>query len=85
VKVDGISLVSGTNYNIIASTGTLIELMETYLNTLTAGTKDLTIEFYGGVSISDTFTVISAPQCTNGATNYPTCNNNLTPPSGGSS
>ncbi|MDR2541259.1 MAG: hypothetical protein LBD11_05890 [Candidatus Peribacteria bacterium] len=84
MKVDGIFLVSGTDYNIIDSTGTLIELTETYLNTLIAGTKNLTIEFYGGVNINDAFTILSAPQCTNGATNYPACNNQ-TPPSGGSS
>jgi hypothetical protein len=79
VKVGNATLTSGTDYTIIDSTGTTIALTNAYLESLSAGIKNLTVEFYGGVKVADTFTITN-PSCTNGATNYPACNNNQTPP-----
>ncbi|MDR2523971.1 MAG: GDSL-type esterase/lipase family protein [Candidatus Nomurabacteria bacterium] len=59
VKVNGTTLTNGTDYT--ASEGsTVIELLNSYLNTLGAGTYTLSVQFAGGVWVDTTFTISAA-------------------------
>jgi hypothetical protein len=86
VIVSGTVLTSGTDYTLTEGS-TIIMLEDDYLKDLSAGNYTLTASFYGGVNVNSTFTIVDAPipQCTNGATNYPACNNNqiISPTSSG--
>jgi lysophospholipase L1-like esterase len=56
VKVDDVELTADEDYT--ASEGsTVIELLNSYLNTLGAGTYTLSVEFAGGVWVDSTFTI----------------------------
>jgi lysophospholipase L1-like esterase len=58
VKVNNDVLTAGVDYT--ASEGsTVIELLNSYLNTLGAGTYTLNVEFVGGVWVESTFTILA--------------------------
>jgi lysophospholipase L1-like esterase/plastocyanin len=59
VKVDGVALTDSVDYTATAGS-TVIELLNSYLNTLTAGTHTLTVAFNGGVTASSQFTILAA-------------------------
>lgn len=63
-----------------ATSGSTIILLEpTYLDTLSVGTHVLTVRFNDGVVKSGAFNVLAAndnQSCSNGATNYPDCDDN---------
>jgi lysophospholipase L1-like esterase len=58
VKVDGVAL-TGPNYT-AGEGSTVIELSNSFLNSLTAGNHTLTVAFNGGVFVSSQFSVLSA-------------------------
>jgi lysophospholipase L1-like esterase len=57
VKVNGTTL-SADKYT-VSEGSTVIELLNTYLNTLGAGTYTLSVEFAGGVWVESTFTILA--------------------------
>ena len=56
VTVDGAPTVLGTDYDAVSGS-TIIELLNSYLNTLGAGTYTLNVQFAGGVSVPTTFII----------------------------
>jgi lysophospholipase L1-like esterase len=68
VKVNGATSTNGTDYT--ASEGsTVIELLNSYLNTLGVGTYTLSVQFAGGVWVDTTFTISAAGVITPTPTN----------------